>query len=78
MKAYVDLDLGQLDDNHIFCISCGEVVCFNVRDPLNKVGTCRSCGVVMSETHQKKDDGVGRIQWIERDARGGVVNGGTI
>jgi hypothetical protein len=78
MKAYVDLDIGQLDDNHIFCISCGAVVCFNIRDPFKKAGTCRSCGVVTSETHQKKDDGVGRIQWIERDFSGRVVNGGNL
>jgi hypothetical protein len=54
------------------------MVCFNIRDPFKKAGTCRSCGVVMSETYQKKDDGVGRIQWIERDFSGRVVNGGNL
>ena len=76
-SAYTDQSVGALDDNHIFCMKCGEVVCFNVIDPYKKSGRCSFCGTIMSETHKKQDDGIGTIHWVVLE-NGMAVSGGTI
>jgi len=77
MGAFVDPELGELDEHHIYCVHCGEVVCFNCVDPIRKTGKCRSCGTLMSETHKKQGDGIGTIQWVQLE-NGFAVDGGTI
>lgn len=74
--AFINSEHGELDDKHIYCPRCGEIVCFNCIDPVRKLGRCQ-CGVLVSETHKKQEDGIGTICWVEL-RNGRAVNGGQV
>jgi len=74
-EVFVNAELGELDENHIYCVRCKKIVCLNWRDPYRKTGRCE-CGSYMSETHKKQDDGIGTVRWVEL-INGRAVNGGS-
>ena len=71
MKAYTDLELGQLDDSHMFCPACGEVVCLKICYPDVVVGRCL-CGTVCNAYKS------GKFSWHKHSPLGEFISGGNV
>lgn len=47
-KFHTTDDCETLDERHIYCLSCGEIVHFNCRFPTKQMGKC-VCGRIVEE-----------------------------
>ena len=47
--AYKDVEIGSLDEDHIFC-DCDSVVCLVIKSVRGKSGYCKKCCIWLIET----------------------------
>ena len=53
-KCNYAADEYELDSNHIYCMFCGHIVHFNVKEMKKKMGLCLSCGAINIEYKNKR------------------------
>lgn len=48
----------ELDDGHIYCPHCREVIFFNLKSPAFQMGRCKKCQTLVQETkpHKPQDE----------------------